>query len=117
MRGKYKISIIEAILGLILILQALGPYKLLIGADGFEGIAVVTFLVAIATFYGIVVIIKNPPKGRKLLIIISVIQIGTITYSTIYTSISLFPVDLAFAMAVLFTLVYSFWQSKKSIRA
>ncbi len=113
MRGKYKISIIEAILGLILILQALGPYKLLIGADGFEGIAVVTFLVAIATFYGIVVIIKNPPKGRKLLIIISVIQIGTITYSTIYTSISLFPVDMALATAVLFVLVYSFWQSRK----
>ena len=116
MRGKYKISIIEAILGLILILQALGPYKLLIGADGFEGIAVVTFLVAIATFYGIVVIIKNPPKGRKLLIIISVIQIGTTIFALSNppgAGEGNLHMLLGSSMAVLFILVYYFWQSRK----
>ena len=109
MQGKFVIAGFESFIGLMFFLFVFGvliPYSRT--HEGFEAFVIVVFFVCIASFAGIPVIIKKVAKGIKLLIIISVIQIGTITYSTIYTSISLFPVDMALATVVLLWLVWSF---------
>ena len=79
MQGKYVIAGFESFIGLMFFLFVFGvliPYSRT--HEGFEAFVIVVFFVCIASFAGIPVIIKKVAKGIKLLIIISVIQIGTI---------------------------------------
>ena len=79
MQGKYVIAGFESFIGLMFFLFVFGvliPYSQT--HEGFEAFVIVVFFVCIASFAGIPVIIKKVAKGIKLLIIISVIQIGTI---------------------------------------
>ena len=79
MQGKYVIAGFESFIGLMFFLFVFGvliPYSRT--HEGFEAFVIVVFFVCIASFAGIPVIIKKVAKGIKLLLIISVIQIGTI---------------------------------------
>ena len=117
MNGKFVIAGFESFIGLMFFLFVFGvliPYSRT--HEGFEAFVIVVFFVCIASFAGIPVIIKKVEKGIKLLIIISVIQIGT----TIFASITPpgmgeenLGVILGSSIAVLFILVYYFRQSRK----
>ena len=80
MLGKFVIAGFEVIIGLIFVMYALGPFyiSLKLMPAGSEALAIVVFFVGVVSFVGIPVIIKKPTKGVKLLLTISVIQIGTI---------------------------------------
>ncbi len=79
MSGKFLIAGFEVIIGLIFVWYALVAlvYLTLMPA-GSEALVIVVFLVGVASFAGIPVLIKKVAKGIKLFMIISVIQIGTI---------------------------------------
>ena len=79
MLGKFVIAGFEVIIGLIFVWYALVAlvYLTLMPA-GSEALVIVVFLVGVASFAGIPVLIKKVAKGIKLFMIISVIQIGTI---------------------------------------
>ena len=80
MLGKFVIAGFEVIIGLIFVMYALGPFytSLKLMPAGSEALVIVVFLVGVASFAGIPVLIKKVAKGIKLFMIISVIQIGTI---------------------------------------
>ena len=79
MLGKFVIAGFEVIIGLIFVWYALVAlvYLTLMPA-GSEALVIVVFLVGVASFAGIPVLIKKVAKGIKLFMIISAIQIGTI---------------------------------------
>ena len=79
MLGNFVIAGFEVIIGLIFVWYALVAlvYLTLMPA-GSEALVIVVFLVGVASFAGIPVLIKKVAKGIKLFMIISVIQIGTI---------------------------------------
>ena len=117
MLGKFVIAGFEVIIGLIFVWYALVAlvYLTLMPA-GSEALVIVVFFVCIASFAGIPVIIKKVAKGIKLLIIISVIQIGTTIFALSNppgAGEGNLHMLLGSSMAVLFILVYYFWQSRK----
>ena len=117
MHGKFVIAGFESFIGLMFFLFVFGvliPYSRT--HEGFEAFVIVVFFVCIASFAGIPVIIKKVAKGIKLLIIISVIQIGTTIFALSNppgAGEENLGAILGSSMAVLFILVYYFWQSRK----
>ena len=121
-RGSLAISGFEGFIGFGFLLYAghiVNTFRNVFFLDmpsGFEALVWVLFFVGVASFAGIPVIIKKTAKGIKLFIIISVIQIGTTIFA-----LSIPPgagegnlhMLLGSSMAVLFILVYYFWQSRK----